>query len=288
MPEGGDTIPTEALEDVAYLSRSTNRIRILDALTEKPSSRRNLVEVTETSRTTLDRIVNELEQRGWAERTNDGNYVGTPAGTHLMEEVRPFVDSVEAIRRLDETVAWLPADELTIGLHHFSDAEVLRPENDDPSETVDHLFDLFREIAEFRVLAHLVSPTSLTRVMRERIAAGELTADCVLTDEHVEYLLERPDRRARWRDMIERGADVFRVQGPIPCNMLIFDDTLFIKKSGPGPIEDTYGVPIRSENPAVRSWAHDLIDRWRDDATRLDAETFAEEPAASRTDVDRG
>lgn len=58
-----DTVPIEALEDIAYLLRSPNRVRILDALTRDPYSRRELGEQTGTSRTTLDRIVNELEER---------------------------------------------------------------------------------------------------------------------------------------------------------------------------------------------------------------------------------
>jgi hypothetical protein len=37
-----DTVPIEALEDIAYLSRSPNRVRILDALTRDPYSRREL------------------------------------------------------------------------------------------------------------------------------------------------------------------------------------------------------------------------------------------------------
>lgn len=271
-----DSIPTEALEDVAYLSRSANRVRILDVLTTGPYSRRELAELTETSRTTLDRIVNELEERGWAERTTDGDYVGTPAGTHLMGQVRPFIDSVEAIRRLDEAVAWLPADELSIGLHHFSDAVVLRPEQDDPMETIDYFVDLLGEITGLRVLTHLAPPTPLARTMRDRIAAGQLTAEYVLTDDLIGYLRGRPERRERWREIVEGGADVFQVRSSIPCNLLIFDDVVLIKKSGPGSIEESYGVPIRSENEGVRSWAHDLIDRWRADATRVDAGAFAE------------
>lgn len=285
MSTWSDTIPTEAVDDVAYLSRSINRIRILDALTNGPYSRRKLAESTETSRTTLDRIVNELEERGWAERTPDGDYVGTAAGTRLMEEVRPFVDSVEAVRRLDEAVAWLPSDELTVGLEHFRSAKVRRPEQDDPMATVDYFVDLLRDITEFRVLAHLAPPAPLARVMRDRLEAERLTAEYVLTAELVGYLGERPDRRERWRDVVEGGADVFRVEGPIPCNLLIFDDVVFIKKSGPGPIQDSYGAPIRSENETVRSWAHGLIDRYRDDAVRVDGGAFAEGAAVPRADV---
>lgn len=284
MPNEDDTIPVEALEDVAYLSRSSNRVRILDALTRGPYTRGDLAELTGASRTTLDRIVNELEERDWTERTAEGGYSATPAGTYLMAQLRPFVESVEAIRRLEEALVWLPADELSIGLHHFSDASVLRPEQGDPMETVDYFTDLIRDTAEFRVLTHLAPPVPLSRAMRDRIATGGLTAEYVLTDELVDYLRDQPERRGRWRDIVEGGADVYRNGGPIPCNLWIFDGIVLIKRSGPEPIQDSYGVPIQSENETVRSWAHDLIDACRADATRVDPETFAEAPAVPRAD----
>jgi hypothetical protein len=61
MQNRNDAIPIQALEDVEYLSRSPNRVIILDTLTKGPYSHRDLAELTETSRTTLDRIVNELD-----------------------------------------------------------------------------------------------------------------------------------------------------------------------------------------------------------------------------------
>ena len=284
MPNRSEVTSTEALEDIAYLSRSPNRVMILDALTREAHSRRDLAGQTETSRTTLDRIVNELEERGWVQRTTDGDYVGTPTGKHLMAQVRPFIDSVEAIRRLDEAVAWLPTDELSIGLHHFSDALVLRPEQDDPMETVDYFVNLIRDTAEFYVLTHLAPPAPLARAMRDRIVTGRLSAEYVLTDELINYLRDQPQRREHWRDIIDGGADVYQGQGPIPCNLWIFDDIVLIKKSGPEPIQDSYGVPIQSENETVRSWAHDLIDRCRADAARVDVEMSVEEPAVPQTE----
>lgn len=286
MVNEGNGIPTKALEDLAYLSRSANRVAILDALTKGAYTRRELEERTGVSRTTLDRIVNELEGRGWAERANNGTYVATSTGNHLMAQVRPFVDSVEAIRRLDEAVAWLPDDEMSIGLHHFSDAIVRQPEEDDPMKTTDYFIDLIRDTAEFRALTHLAPPVSLSRAMRDRIVTEQVSAEYVLTDTVVNYLSDNHERRSRWRDMIESGADVYRDQGPIPCNLWIFDDIVLIKKSGPESIQESYGVPIESENVAVRSWAHDLIDRCRADAVRVDAETLAGESSVRRSDSD--
>lgn len=111
-----------------------------------------------------------------------------------------------------------------------------------------------------------------------------MSAEYVLTDELIDYLHDQPERRARWRDILQGGADVFRVQGAIPCNLWIFNDLVLIKKSGPNAVHESYGIPIQTENERVRSWGADLIDRCRADATPIDAKTFAEEPATPEAD----
>lgn len=284
MPTESSAIPSEALEDIAYLSRSPNRIRILHSLTEGPYTRRELEDFTEASRTTLDRIVNELGERGWAERTMEGDYVATPVGNHLVDQFMPFADSVKAIRQLGEAVAWFPSDELSIGMHHFKDASVRRPAQDDPMETIDYFTDLIQDTTEFRVLTDLAAPVPLAEAMRDRIVAGGLTAEYVIADEIIEYIRARPDRQTRWREMIEGGASVFRYEAAIPCNMYIFDDTVLIKKGGVEPIEEGYGVPIQIDNETVLEGAHDLIDHCRNAATRVDAEALAGASTVPETD----
>jgi len=275
MSTEGEQFPRHAIEDIAYLSRSANRIRILDALTSGPHSRREMEGITGVSRTTLDRIVNELEERGWAERTTDGDYVATATGTHLVGELMPFIDSVTAIRQLGDAVAWLPEDELSIGLHHFKDAFVRRPAQGDPIETGEYYIELLRETDEFRVLTNLAAPGPVGRELRDRVVTGKMTAECVITRDVVELTREASVRRSRWREMLQAGADVFAHSGPIPCNMYVFDDKVLIKKGGPKPIDDAYGVPIQSENESVVSWGHGLIDDYRAAAIRADAETFS-------------
>mgnify|MGYP000622160969 CR=1 FL=1 len=281
MTSGTDAVPGDALADVDYLSRSANRVAILDALADGPATRRELAERTDVSRATLDRIVNEFEERGWAKRQADGEYAATAAGTHVVREFRPFVESVAAVNRLGEAVGWLPTDELDIGLHEFSDATVRRPVNDDPVEAVEYMTDLLRESDEFRTLNHLIPPGTFERALHDQVLSGDLTVEAVTTREVVDHLRRTPDRRERWRDLVEAGVSIFYRDPPIPCNLMLFDELVLIKRSDTGPIDDSYGVPIVSESEAVLSWAHDLIDEHRTDAVRVDAGALAEAGAAS-------
>ena len=273
----------DALEDVAYLSRSPNRAAILDTLTREAHTRRELTEHVEASRTTLDRIVNELEDRDWVERTTDGDYVGTAAGRHLVREFRPCVEAVEAIRRLGPAIDWLPVEELGIGLRHFRDATVWRPESDDPAETVDFMNQLVSEADDFRVLTHLKPPPSLLKTVHEGVTSGRLTVRGVGTESYADGPTGQDAGRLElWQDIVEAGGEVYPYGGPIPCNVWVIDEIVLIKKSGPEPIDESYGVPIVSDNPEVRSWAVGLIEEHIADAERIQPEAFLEssEPSA--------
>lgn len=281
MSERGNNLTTEALEDIAYLSRSANRVVILDALLTGSFSRGELTDQTRVSRTTLDRIVNELEERGWAERTTEGKYTSTAQGTHLMRQFRPFLESVEALQELDEAIDWLPIDELSIGLEHFNDAEVRRPVTDDPVEATDFMTDILEETAEFRVFTHFVPPEPFEETMHDRVASHQLRIDGVTTNEVIEYIGTRPKRADRWITLLEAGAEIYRINDQIPCNIWIFDETVLIKKSGPEPIDESYGVPIVSENETVRTWAHELIDQRMETASRIDIDAFSGDVSGS-------
>lgn len=268
-----EAVPTEAIEDVAYLVRSTNRVRILDALADDPTTRRALTETTGTSRTTLDRIVNEFEDRGWARRLDDGRYAATTTGRELSATVGSALDAVTAIRRLGDAVDWLPRDELDVGLEHFRDARLRRPESRDPVETSRYFADLARDARSLTVLSEWVPPVVLAQTMHAQVVAGDLDAEFVVTNDVFERIVAEQSRLDRWHEMLSTNASSWLLDDAIPCNLFVFDDTVLVKASGPDARKESYGVPIESTNEVVREWALGLVDRYRQDATRVDPET---------------
>lgn len=276
----GSELSTEALDAVAYLARSENRVRLLDVLSEGAFTRGALTDRTPASRTSVDRIVNEFQERGWAERSAAGTYVTTAKGEQLMRRFRPFIESVTALQRLGDAVEWLPLRELSIGLEHFTDAVVWEPATD-PVETVEFMCDLVRDASRFRVLADLVPPEQLEVIIADRVDAEQLTMDGVTTDQVLHHIGSRSGRAHRWRAMIEAGANIVRHDEPLPCNLWIIDGTVLIKKSSPEPIDQSYGVPIVSQDPTVLDWAHGLIDEWLATGAPIELESLREDSAAS-------
>lgn len=267
-----DTSTSDALEQAAYLARSENRVQILKTLSREPFVRRDLVDETGISSATVGRVLTELQSLGWAERTRDG-YVATPAGKQVTAEFEPFIGALETIQHLGDAIEWIPTDELDIGLHYFSDVTVRRPERYDPADITDFFVDLLKDVSSFRTLTHLVPIEAKERLMLEGIRSGRLTVDFVITAGLLDYLREHPDHRARWNELLEAGAPVYRYDDYIPCNLFILGDLVILANS-----HSNSGHPyacLVSENPTIRSWAHDLIDRYRTQADPIDTDTIS-------------
>lgn len=264
-----DAPPEDALDDIAYLSRSKTRAWVLATLSAGSYTRGELEDAMEIPRTTLDRAVNELGDRGWVVRTPDGEYAATPAGDRIATESTRFIGVIQAIRNLGDAVAWLPRDELTIGLHHFQEATVRRPEPNAPNAPDTFTTELMREETEFACLVNVPPSLALEEAMIDGMVEDRLTTKHVITDDELAVLLQDDDRAARWQAYVEAGADLYCYDGHIPCNLIVIDDTVLILDRQPEAPEG-----IVSTTPEVYSWAHETIENYRNDAESLDATVF--------------
>lgn len=271
MPGDSDDVSQAALEEVAYLGRSANRLRLLRALTSEPATRSELGDRTGISSTTIGRILNEFQERGWVERTRHGTYRGTPTGKLVVREFSPLVDAMETIRTLGDAAAWLPMDELPIGIHHFDDATVVRPTPNSPYKFVEHLATRIRNATTFRVLTFLDPPSPVGDVMHTGVVEDNLTAEHVLAGGLATYLRDRQRSPPQWKEYIEAGATVYRYDGRIPCNLFVADETVLIMSDRP----EGGGAAIESTDETVRAGVEELYENYREAAERVKAEFFA-------------
>jgi len=167
-------------------------------------------------------------------------------------------------------VAWLPNDELTIGLQYFRDATVMRPETNATSALSTHAIELMREATEFTCLVNIAPSLGFENAMMNGVVDGRLRTQHIITDGELAVIRQKADRASRWQTYIEAGADLYFYDGRIPCNILIIDETVFILDRQPEAIE-----AIKSSNDVVRSWAHEVISDYQEDAERLTTATFA-------------
>lgn len=266
-------VPDGALNDIAYLSRSGSRVTILDAIAAESHSQSELETRTGIARTTVGRVINEFEERGWARRTNNGEYTATPSGERIITEFKPFVETVEVIRTLGDLVGWLPLEEAPINLHHFADATIHRPEPADPMSTVTEFNTRLEDTDEFQCLVRIAPPIPFERAMCHGVRNRDLETKHVITDDEYTYLLNHPERVARWQEYLDDGANVYRYEGEIPCNLFVFDDTVLITNTTSEIGEPHVG--IKSSNSAVVTWAKGVIEEYRGESQRLDSTAFA-------------
>lgn len=264
-----------ALGDIAYLARSENRVRILETLVTGPHATREVEAATGASRSTLERILSELEERGWVERTTEGGYVATAAGEFAISEFAPLADAMTALRRLGDAAEWLPREELSVGLHHFSDATVRTPESNSVTAPATYMTQLLREATEFACLVRIAPPLGFERAMRDGVVEGRLTTEHVVTTGELDYIGDQPARVRRWREYLEADADVYRYDGSVPCNLFVIDGMVLVVDREP-----EICAYIETENEAVWSWARDLIGTYRAEAERIRAEAFGEPPVS--------
>lgn len=155
------------LNDLEFLTRSSNRLDVLDAILDTPRSRRELRDDTAFSRVTLSRILNDLTERGWVAPRN-GHYEITPEGAIVGAEVRRLVTNLDAVDTLGETLAWLPTDQFDFELGRLANAEVLVPDG----------YDLTGQI---RWVAHRVRNGGYIRSVGTWVAAEILESFVELT-----------------------------------------------------------------------------------------------------------
>ncbi len=274
MEDRPDTGHVSAFEEIAYLARSEHRSAVLDRLGDGQFEPNELVELTGASRPTVGRILGELEDRGWAERSG-GGYVATPAGKAITSEFKPFREAVEAILRLGDAVDWLPRKEFPIELRHFKTATVQALGEDDPVKALEFVTELLRDASTWRVLTNLMAPSKKREAMLQGVRAGRLESVNVLTGEVLDRLLADPEREAWLRNYVDAGATVGRYDGAIPCNLFVIDSLVLIGVSQPDS-EDPY-TAIVSDNEVVRSWAVDVIDNLLANSNRITMERFDDE-----------
>ena len=275
---GTNEAPDEVLGDIAYLTRSPNRVSLLQALVSASGSPRELRERTETSKTTCNRILNEFEERSWTHQTTDGNYEATPRAEHVAVQFRPLVESMTTIRALGDDAALIPVDELawgpdgglTLGVHHFADATVKRKRPQEQGVGRVELLEAFRTTSTIHTMSDGSPPRVVGEALQERAARGELSGIEVFTAELFEYLRDHHDGPPNWTDMIESGVATYRYHGATPNNITVTDESTFIWDETP---EGIHGVVI-SRSEAVRTWGIDVVERYRDRAERIDPKAF--------------
>lgn len=262
-----------SLDDVGFLSRSSSRLEVLEALTEEPRSRHDLRELTGASRVTVNRILEDLEDRNWIVREN-GRCAPTPRGEFIAEEYIRLLANVDVANTLDGAMGWLPTEHFDFDLAHLADADVIRTTDwEAHTATISRMIDLVEKSSHIRGTA-LGFSHEMVEAIRTTTVADEATFEAVLAESAFGMVREDDGLRGRFREIVATSnGELARYTGDDQLEMVfVFDDTVVIcGHTGEGPPPGT----LVSDDETVRSWAKTYYETARRAANTIDADMLA-------------
>ena len=251
-----------SLEDVQFLANSANRVQVLTALVDEQATRRELQDEVDGSRSTVARILDEAETRGWVD-SEGTRYWLTPLGEGMVADFRSYLARVEGHQHLGELVNHLPPPLFALDSRHYSDAEIVELTPDNPAAPFSRAFELFQGATEYRGLNSTALPEHV-KVLRDRIEERSLEFEQVIEKSFVETLRDDQERSAVWASLTDR---VWVYDGVVPINVHVVDGTVLVWL---GESRGEVAGLFVSDDPAVVTWAESLYEEYRDDAEPLD------------------
>jgi len=256
--------PDETIEEIAFLTRSPTRLRILKmASAAEGTTRYEFRARLDASRTTVQRNVEALVDRGWLEETTSG-YVSTPCGTLLARKLSTVVDSIETLCRLEPVLSHLPLGELDMAIRHFGDAELTAATANDPYAPVNRHVDALRSADKFRVFTAVVGREAF-KLVCDRALRGECSGQLILTEGGLQTVQTESGYRDSYEKLARTGAvDILVYERDLPYYLGLLDDVVQIG------VEDSNNVPsalLETDNKRVREWARGKYESIRGHST---------------------
>ena len=266
----GRDIFAEPLEELEFLVRSPNRVRVLDSLTDGPIGRYQLEEETGVSRATLGRILDDFLDRHWAIE-DDRTYEATQLGAYVAREIIDALESFEPIPVLNEVAQWFPEDGFAFDLGDLNGATVVRSTKSDALAPTTHIANRIRTADRVRLITYSVLPGVMEACWRGTVD-GDMQLESVLDTGAFESVGTKPELVDQVMEMFATGqAEVYWHEEDIPSTVFMIDDAVLLCLSG------GEGAPlavIETENEAVRAWAESTIDSHCQEGERLDPSLF--------------
>lgn len=211
-----------SLKDIEFISRSESRVAVLDALTEDPQTRDGLKMATETSRTTLSRMLADFENRGWIDRP-DRRYTLTPEGSFIASEVTCLLENLETAKQLDGTLQWLPIDKFDFDLRRLRDAEVFTLHWNNPA-SMRQLAERLENASGVQSIDNSVS-REFVDILQDIVIERGISYEGILTPAAIEIIRAHPELRTQFAELAgANGASVYLSDSDSPHAMVVLID----------------------------------------------------------------
>lgn len=258
-----------ALDDIAFLANSENRVTVFKMLVDEPRSRDELIKHVDASRVTIARILRELEARKWITRSGQ-EYTVTPVGNWVCDEFLSLVDEMKAAHRLRDPVQWIPPDLLAFDIRCLRDAELILLDGTDPTALVRRIVEFHRSGERLRGLARAAAPVFIENQW-ELTVHGDTRVELVFTPEAMDVIRSHRPTAQKFCEMLNAENARYSVYEEIPISVGIVDGTVGIN------LTDDQGVlkgGMVTDNETVHAWAVELFESCQEQATPVDPDVI--------------
>lgn len=254
---------TEPLDDIEFLSRSINRVTVLEALSSYPQTRAGLETSTDVSKVTIGRILDDFLDRGWIVRTGD-TYQTTPIGEVIATDLSQLRTTVETAQKLRSIAPYL--SEIQFDVRCLDDATITVSDQGDPMAPFERPIDLLRGAERARFLSRMISPVVL-EVVHEAVLGGNLTVEAVLSESVLERIESDQEMAAWTRDILDSTrTHAYLSEETTPFEAAMIDDVVAILITDE---DDVVRGFIETTDKTVKQWFDAEFESHRETAEPL-------------------
>lgn len=262
-----------SLDDIAFLTRSSNRVQVLEALGEEAHTRAELQKETGIPRATIGRIVTDFEKRGLVtDKRNGRGYAASLFGQFLAKELRPLLDRAEAMRKVDQVSRWLPLDEFDFPVDRLVDVTITMPRHGDPTAPIQRAATMTRSAEHIEFLVDAFVPY-IFREIHDRTSRKEQTASGIITTAMFKAIRVDPEMAEMASETLRsEGATLHLYNGSCPYTIAIVDQ----RAAGILLLDDDDNIRglIDTEDDAILSWAASIIKKYQEAADPINRDDF--------------
>ncbi|MDY7082982.1 MAG: MarR family transcriptional regulator [Halobacteria archaeon] len=249
---------------IRFLAGSPNRERVLDSLTENPGDVRDLRDRLDIPRTTLQKNIRELEEKGWVEKVQ-GGYTSTTVGEIIVGHIKDCREGVQTTMELEPFLKWVPASEFDIDIGAFEDSDITVPEPPNPRGAERRVFNKVTSSNDLKFMSPVLRPM-MVETLYEHLTENEVHADITVSSDVIEVI------KSDYPEVIDAVATSERVElreytGDIPFITMIFEDMVMMAAL------DNMGIIralVENESEEAMEHAVELYEEYAEEAVPVE------------------
>lgn len=241
-----------------------DRSDVVESLLEEPKSKRDLVEDTDVSRSTVDRATRELETAGLIEYV-DGSFAITPLGEFSEAQTADLLETLRLREQLDSFLQWVPNSDQDFDLDMIADADIALPEPGNPYNMVNKHVQALEEAGTVQAVLPVTGLHGF-EAAHEAIVENGADYEFVVTPEVAETHESNPNYAPLYEEVVETGRfNSYIYDGEIPYYLGLLDETVQIGVDDGGKPRALLGT----DSDEMQEWAENKYRSYKQRAEKI-------------------